>query len=350
MGHPAVICATQPLEGVRLEVSGPSALTSPALGHLRALGATVPETPPAHGGPARFAAAGKGPGKVTAHTAWADALPATAAVDESTVQAATGMMHVHGRRDGRPRGLAVDYAATCASVLTVQGLLAAMLGRARGGVRSTHVTTGADRAALLTLSQYIAAANAPEAETVAPAPGGPPFTARCGTRFELEALDPVPWARFWRELGAPEAAIRAGWPPFQFRYATACAPLPEALHRTARDTSWARIRQAAAAAGAEVCPLRPLADRVAECGGAAPWTLTPRAEAWAAPGSAPAPDPALPLSGLTVLEAGRRIQAPLAAHLLGLLGADVVRIEPPAGTRCAACRPAAPTSRRAGSP
>ncbi|MEW2439662.1 CoA transferase [Streptomyces caniferus] len=331
MGHPAVICATQPLEGVRLEVSGPPALTSPALGHLRALGATVPETPPAHGGPARFAAAGKGPGEVTAHTAWTDVLPATAAVDESTVQAATGMMHVHGRRDGRPRGLAVDYAATCASVLTVQGLLAAMLGRARGGVRSTHVTTGADRAALLALSQYIAAANAPEAETVAPAPGGPPFTARCGTRFELEALDPVPWARFWRELGAPEAAIRAGWPPFQFRYATACAPLPESLHRTARDTSWARIRQAAAAAGAEVCPLRPLADRVAESGGAAPWTLTPRAQAWAAPGSAPAPDPALPLSGLTVLEAGRRIQAPLAAHLLGLLGADVVRIEPPGG-------------------
>ncbi|MGW7311310.1 CoA transferase, partial [Streptomyces sp. NPDC054835] len=34
---------------------------------------------------------------------------------------------------------------------------------------------------------------------------------------------------------------------------------------------------------------------------------------------------------LTVLEAGRRIQAPLAAHLLGLLGARVVRIEPPGG-------------------
>ncbi len=32
-----------------------------------------------------------------------------------------------------------------------------------------------------------------------------------------------------------------------------------------------------------------------------------------------------------MLEAGRRIQAPLAAHLLGLLGADVIRIEPPGG-------------------
>jgi CoA:oxalate CoA-transferase len=32
-----------------------------------------------------------------------------------------------------------------------------------------------------------------------------------------------------------------------------------------------------------------------------------------------------------VLEAGRRVQAPLAAHLLGLLGAEVIRIEPPGG-------------------
>ncbi|MFI9048369.1 CoA transferase [Streptomyces sp. NPDC053427] len=314
-----------------MQASGPAALTSPALGHLRALGATVLETPRSHGGPARFAATGKGPGEITAHTAWADILPTADAADESTVQAATGMMHTHGRRDGRPRGLAVDYAATCASVLTVQGLLAALLGRARGGARNPHLTTGADRAALLTLSQYIAAANAPETEAVELAPGGPPFTARCGTRFELEALDPAPWARFWRELGAPEEAIRAGWRPFQFRYATACAPLPDALHRTARTASWTRVRQAASAAGAEVCPLHPLADSVARRGSAAPWTVTPRDESWAAPTDEPAPDAALPLSGLTVLEAGRRIQAPLAAHLLGLLGADVVRIEPPGG-------------------
>src|SRR5690606_8959304 len=38
-----------------------------------------------------------------------------------------------------------------------------------------------------------------------------------------------------------------------------------------------------------------------------------------------------PLAGQTVLEAGRRIQAPPTAHLLGLLGAEVVRIEPPGG-------------------
>ena len=39
----------------------------------------------------------------------------------------------------------------------------------------------------------------------------------------------------------------------------------------------------------------------------------------------------LPLSGLTVIESCRRIQGPLAGHLLALLGAEVIRIEPPGG-------------------
>ncbi|MFF8788726.1 CoA transferase [Streptomyces sp. NPDC015125] len=351
MGSPTVIGAHRPLEEVDVQVSGPAALTAPALAHLRSLGACTPETPAARTGPARFTATGHGLGEVTAYTAWADVLPEADAADEATVQAATGMMQVHGRRDGAPRGLAVDYAATCASVLTVQGLLAALLGRARGGGGATDLATGADRAALLTISQYAAAANAPEGEAVTPAPGGPPFTAAGGTRFELEALEPAPWARFWRALGAPEQAIRAGWPAFQFRYATACAPLPEELHRTARTASWTRIREAAASSGAEVCALHTLAERAAEAAPAAPWTLasspgagTPPASGSLSSGSLSSGPfssgsfssgalsfGALPLSGLTVLEAGRRIQAPLAAHLLGLLGADVVRIEPPGG-------------------
>jgi len=331
VGHPAVIRASRPLEEVTVRVAGPSALTAPAAGHLRALGATLtPQTPGAHTGPATFEATGA-PGTATAYTAWADVLPDADAVDESTVQAATGVMQVHGRRDGRPRGLAVDYAATCASVLTVQGLLAALLGQARGGAHPAQVTTGADRAALLTLGQYLAAANAPETEAVALAPGGPPFTARCGTRFELEALDPAPWARFWRELGAPEEAIRTGWQPFQFRYATACAPIPEALHRAARAMPWARVQQAAATSGAEVCPLHAPAALPGTTAGTAPWSLTSRTADQPLAATGPAAHAALPLSGLTVLEAGRRIQAPLAAHLLRQLGAEVLRIEPPGG-------------------
>ena len=38
-----------------------------------------------------------------------------------------------------------------------------------------------------------------------------------------------------------------------------------------------------------------------------------------------------PLSGMVVVEAGRKTQSPLVGHLLGLLGADVIRIEPTGG-------------------
>ncbi|GJF31346.1 hypothetical protein KNE206_40460 [Kitasatospora sp. NE20-6] len=327
MVHLAPAPPARPLDALGLRVSGPPALTAPAVAHLRALGATVAEERRADG-PARFEA----PDGPSAELAWADLWRPEDAADEATVQAVTGIMHVHGRRDGAPRGLARDYAATCASVLTVQGLLATLLGRARSGAAAAHVATGADRAALLTVSQYLAAAGADEDEAVPIGPGGPPFTAADGTRFELEALEPDVWAAFWHRLGAPPAAIRAGWQPFQFRYATACAPLPAALHRTARAASWTRIRQAAAGSRADVCRLHSLADRAADPAPGAPWSFHPgRPAGTPAPARPAATDPALPLAGLTVLEAGRRVQAPLAAHLLGLLGADVVRIEPPGG-------------------
>lgn len=299
---------------------------------------------PAAGGPAVVATA---PG-TTAAPATAPAAEAAAAPheglptphlavprDEATTQAATGIMAVHGRRDDTPRGLGADYAATASGVLAVQGLLAQLLAQARGADARTarRVTTSAARAGLLAVSQYLAATGADEDEADRLAPGGPPFTSADGTRFELETLDPGAWAAFWRALDAPGEAIRGGWRPFQFRYATACAPFPEALHATARGHGWARIRQAAATSGAEVCALRTLAERAAEYDGAAPWSLARLGPAAAAPGGRDRqlPAPARPLAGITVLEAGRRIQAPLAAHLLRLLGADVVRIEPPGG-------------------
>ncbi|MFG2865056.1 hypothetical protein [Streptomyces sioyaensis] len=218
MGHPTVIGAMRPLEEVDIEVSGPAALTAPSLGTLRALGARLDArpsggSPAAPSGPARFAATGRRLGEVTAYTAWADVLPDADAADEATVQAATGMMHVHGRRDGAPRGLAVDYAATCASVLSVQGLLAGLLGRARGVSGAVELGTGADRAALLTLSQYLAAANAPEAEAVPSAPGGPPFTSSCARLSNWRRWSPAPG----RGSGAHSVHPRT-------RYAPAGAP------------------------------------------------------------------------------------------------------------------------------
>ncbi|WP_435837197.1 CoA transferase, partial [Streptomyces achromogenes] len=99
--------------------------------HLRLLGAQDAGRSEHHVG-----LGGAGFAGMTAHLTWGDRV-----VDETTVQAATGIMAVHGRRDGSPRGLAADYASTAAGVLAVQGLLAGLLAQARGGrVRHTEVT------------------------------------------------------------------------------------------------------------------------------------------------------------------------------------------------------------------
>ncbi|MEU1329584.1 CoA transferase [Streptomyces sp. NPDC005865] len=331
---PAPARTAAPLDGLRTENSGPP---GPADGlvaeHLRLLGADV------GGQPGGLVTLGGGElGEVRARSAWSTRADV---VDEATVQAVTGIMAVHGRRDGGPRGLAVDYAATATGILTVQGLLAALLARARGG-RAVEVEVTAERAGLLAVSQYLAAAGAEEGEAAELAAGGPPFTSSDGVVFELETLDPGVWAVFWRSLGAPEDAVRRGWRPFQFRYATACAPFPNALHEAARGHAWERVRQAAGAAGADVCRLWSLHERADEYDGRAPWELSaragssyravsPRASESSGVPRSPGVSVSAPLAGITVLEAGRRIQAPLAAHLLGLLGADVIRVEPPGG-------------------
>ncbi|MGW2015080.1 CoA transferase [Streptomyces sp. NPDC001927] len=322
----------RPLDTLEFDAVGPPELTDVVARHLRLLGATATTlaAPGRERAPAAAQLSGGGFADVEAVMSWSGAPAAYGIADEATVQAATGIMAVHGRRDGAPRGLAADFAATATGVLTVQGMLAGLLAQARGGKGPARVGTSADRAGLLAVSQYLAAAGADEGEAAELAPGGPPFTSADGVRFELETLDPGAWAAFWRALGAPADAIRAGWKPFQFRYATACAPFPATLHATTRAHGWERVRRAASVSGAEVCALRTLAERAAEDDGAAPWSLgLLRPGTTAPPVSAPSPE--RPLAGLTVLEAGRRIQAPLAAHLLGLLGADVVRIEPPGG-------------------
>ncbi|MFE0205617.1 CoA transferase [Streptomyces sp. NPDC058985] len=316
---PPIAQPSRPLDGLRLDASGPP---GPAGGlvaeHLRLLGAAETGRSGEH-----MTLVGAEFGGVTAHTTWGGR-----AVDEATAQAVTGIMGVHGRRDGTPRGLAADYAATAAGVLTVQGLLAGLLAQTCGS-QVTRTEISVERAGLLAVSQYLAAAGAEEAEAAETAPGGPPFTSADGIVFELETLDPGAWAAFWRTLDAPADAVRRGWRPFQFRYATACAPFPQELHTAAGSHGWERVREAARASGAEVCALHSLTERAAEYDGAPPWELTAHDASYSDPGAPPDTD--APLAGLTVLEAGRRIQAPLTAHLLGLLGAEVVRIEPPGG-------------------
>ncbi|MEV7414676.1 CoA transferase [Streptomyces sp. NPDC089919] len=345
MASPATTQTIRPLDTLRFDTGGPAPLTRVAADHLRRLGARQNHFGHDMSTPnGRLELTGAGFEPAAALISWGR--PGSGIRDEATAQAATGIMAVHGRRDGVPRALALDYAATAAGVLAVQGLLARLIGQARGAAPVTGgaCAVGADRAGLLTVSQYLAAAGADEGEAAEIAPGGPPFTSAEGLLFELETLDPGAWAAFWRALDAPADAVRAGWLPFQFRYATACAPFPAALHEVTRALPLDLVRRAAEHAGAQVCVLRPLADRAAEWAaetgagpdgatGPDPWSFTPLAPPGAAafPGAAAVLPRSRPLAGLTVLEAGRRVQAPLAAALLGLLGADVIRIEPPGG-------------------
>jgi crotonobetainyl-CoA:carnitine CoA-transferase CaiB-like acyl-CoA transferase len=160
----------------------------------------------------------------------------------------------------------------------------------------------------------------------------PPFRSADGARFEIETLDAEVWLRFWTDLGAAPAAIAAGWPPFQRRFATAVCPLPPELPAAIAAVDLARVRLAARDTGMSLALIRD-AREAEEPDPASEWRLRARdtTGAPAAPLAPLGPDAAAPLAGLRVVEATNRVQGPLAGLLLAMLGAEVVRIEPPGG-------------------
>lgn len=243
--------------------------------------------------------------------------------DETAVQAACGIMHVHGRAAGRPTALGIDYASVTAGVLASQGILAASIARARGA-HVSEVRTSVTQAALLTVQQYLAVAVA-DSTVDHNAGARPPFTTADGVRCELETLDAEPWLRFWRTLGVENKAISRGWWPFQQRFATASCSLPTALHEAVHRTGFAELSAVAAEAGVSVLPVlddpEPPWDVPASISTPLPGNAT---RAWPAPSGGP-------LEGIVVVESTRRVQGPVAGHVLHMLGADVIRVEPPGG-------------------
>jgi len=298
---------------------------------LRALGCRVAEAP------GRLAACAELDGgrtlEIDCELDWPGPVDAPLG-DEALIQAACGLMHVHGRRHGRPRALHVDYAATSAGVLAASGVLAAMIGAARGMPVAT-VRTSVAGAALLLVSQYLAAATADDEEWAESLlAGGPPFASADGVRFEIETLRAEPWVRFWTSLDADTAALRSGWPRFEQRFATATCALSDELHAATARKPFDELARLAEQACVSIMPLSDAAiGRAARAdAGLAdrpPWELTPLSAAQAAP--AGVGGAVLPLDGLVVVEATRRLQGPLAGHVLALLGAHVVHIEPPGG-------------------
>ncbi|WP_433498389.1 CoA transferase [Sphaerimonospora sp. CA-214678] len=365
--------AVRPLEGTVVRALGDSVALRVAVRRLRALGCGVEpgEEPPPDDAPAGRLCVTRVP-----FSAATGALPecrigwsgpvAVPMSGESDVQAACGIMEVHGRATGGPRPLPVDYLSVCAGVLAVQAVTAGVLALLRDGPPLVARTSAA-QAALLALTQHIAVATA-EPDSDPPAAGcpssgpaatrTPPFDSADGVRFEIDTFDAEDWRRFWAELGAAPVAAAAGWPPFQRRFGTAICPLPAELAAVTAALDYRTIRRAAGRSGVSVVPVRG-AGASSPPAGESPWRLSGRAADHPAPPLPPLgpcrvspaghrAGPAVnqvssaghragpgvnraPLAGLRVLEATSRVQGPLAGHLLGQLGAEVVRLEPPGG-------------------
>ncbi|WP_019631485.1 CoA transferase [Actinomadura atramentaria] len=315
-----------PLAGTVVRAFGDSTALRVAADRLRSLGCAVE----AGGAPVPGADAGllrlaDGP-ECAISWAGASGLPLAS---EADVQAACGLMRVHGRATGGPRALGVAFASVCAGVLAAQAVLAGALAALRGGT-AVRAATSVAGAAALAVTQYAAVASA--GERVAAGGRTPPFRSADGVRFEIETLDAEDWLRFWTALGADRAAVAAGWPPFQRRFATATCALPPALADATAAVGYAAVRAAADAAGVSVVAVR-AADAPLPPPPASPWRLRELDDGGPARPALPALSPGArkPLAGLRVVESATRVQGPLAGHVLGLLGADVVRLEPPGG-------------------
>ncbi|MEU3027688.1 CoA transferase [Streptomyces incarnatus] len=275
------------------------------------------------------------------------------ATREETAQAACGLMHLYGLREGEgPRRLGLDHTAVVRAVVTGQGALAGLLARARG-LSPGRVRVDPTAALLLTLGHYLAIAEAapdtytPRAiRTDPPEPTGhadgtdrtallpradaglpPPFLTRDGRWVEIETFRAHRWGALWQRLGADGVAIGRAWREHAARQWTARCTMPEALHRAVAAHSLAELRDAAHACEVAVVELQP-PDRYRPC--PRPWSSRT--------GPVPVREPVrtslphdLPLTGLTVVECTRFLQGPYAGRVLAMLGAHVVLVELPDG-------------------
>jgi CoA:oxalate CoA-transferase len=270
-------------------------------------------------------------------TRWDDA-SRQSPVTENIIQAACGLMSVHGRASGKSQALGVNYVSTLTAALALQGGVAASIGQLRGlSVSNSSVSMAA--AALLSVGQYIAGATASESpETlkpgIIPQLACPPFVSVDGVIFELETLDAVPWQKFWLEIGVSSQIAGKGWTAFLLRYAKAIAPVPDELIAAIAKLTYSRIVELCAGTDMAICPVRSIDARAQDEDSKRVWLQGPWEFAFEPTLQTTQPSMVsndLPLSGLTVIESCRRIQGPLAGHLLALLGANIIRIEPPGG-------------------
>ena len=273
---------------------------------------------------------------------------------EYNIQATCGMMSVHGRSQGQAQLLPLPYISTLTACLALQGVMASSLGQLRGvDVVQSDVSMLA--AGLLSMGQYIAGATAVDgAENILPshflATNQPPFVSADNMYFELETLSPEPWKCFWQHVGISGLVAGKGWSSFLMRYAKAAAPLPDELKAALKKLPYAQIQQYCDTTGVSICTIRSREQRQTDADiyalnnpelekktpryFKAPWHFNERqTNVYKKNKTQPAStkEEILPLSGIVVVEACRRIQGPMSGHILALLGATVIRIEPPGG-------------------
>lgn len=256
---------------------------------------------------------------------------------EAAVQAVSGLMQVHGRDAGVPRRLGVEVASVTAGVLASQAVLAALVGRARGRL-TTRVETSVLEAALQLTSHYVAAATCQDRDEwrlpdAGPSPG-PPFRSGDGRWFEIETLDPDAWRRFWFALGAQDLDLSRSWTQFRSRYFRGACSLPAEVHDATARHPFGEIEAIARTCRVSIAPVRTYTEVLADPTQAAELARIDAADATdhiAVTRRNPIAASGPPLEGVTVVEATSRIQGPLAGLLLRMLGADVIRVEPPGG-------------------
>ena len=277
--------------------------------------------------------------------------PARVAADragsEASVQALCGLMEVHGRDRGTPRRLGLEVASVAAGMLAAQAGIAGGIAGLRGRP-VPEARTSVLQAGLLLLSHYFVVATGLGDAVPGPTLSGPgpPFRSADDEWFEIETLDAEPWRTFWTRLGAGDADLGRAWTLFRSRYERAACSLPHEVHQATQRCTLAELRRVASGSGVSLTPLRGYTEVLADPGTdvSSPTLRAGDGERTPGPaasrtGAEPTAGGDLPLTGIRVVEATSRIQGPFAGMLLRMLGADVVRVQPPEGDygRAALC-------------
>lgn len=262
--------------------------------------------------------------------------------DEALIQALSGLMAIHGRDRGVPRRLGLEIASVAAGVLAAQGILAALISKARGH-NVSRVQTSVAHGALMFLYHHLAIATCSDHLPFCPAESGtgPPFPTADGHWIEIEVMSGESWRMFWSRVGMVDSGIvGAAWLPYVYRYLAGRCVLPFALSEATRKSTLSALERIAAETGIGLCCVRSYSDLIADFRlGKRPWTVQAGSPHQKERSSSAAPN--LPLAGLRVVEVTSRLQGPLAGLLLQMLGAEVIKVEPPGGDFGKFSRPAA---------